>query len=199
MCFLSMFWKKLISQIPTFANVHCAIFIYMWCDLMKALLNLFVESAANDQATYSEGNMSDVNRTATSEQSWRRKEPTPRRKRSTQAKQLTERNKNALARVTLQENKITPNRAICDGENDCDDNSDGIGCQCPGDMFKSDCYQSDDGCVGWWGCIGQSRACSDKYDCSDKSDEEMCDCPSHKPCECDCYRSEDGCAGFWDA
>jgi len=34
---------------------------------MKALLNLFVESAANDQATYSEGNMSDVNRTATSE------------------------------------------------------------------------------------------------------------------------------------
>jgi len=62
-----MFWKKLISQIPTFANVHCAIFIYMWCDLMKALLNLFVESAANDQATYSEGNMSDVNRTATSE------------------------------------------------------------------------------------------------------------------------------------
>ena len=54
--------------------------------------------------------MSVVNRTATSEQSWRRKEPTPRRKQSTQAKQLTERNKNALARVTLQENKITPNR-----------------------------------------------------------------------------------------
>jgi len=35
--------------------------------------------------------MSDVNRTATSEQGWRRKEPTPRRK------QLTVRNKNALA------------------------------------------------------------------------------------------------------
>jgi len=77
---------------------------------MKALLNLFVESAANDQATHSEwNNMSDVNRTATSEQSWRRKEPTPRRKQSTQAKQLTARNKNALACVT-QENKITPNR-----------------------------------------------------------------------------------------
>jgi len=61
-----------------------------WCDLMKALLNLFVESAANDQATYSEwNNISVVNRTATSEQSWRRKEPTPRRKQSTQAKQLT--------------------------------------------------------------------------------------------------------------
>ena len=31
---------------------------------MKALLNLFVESAANDQATYSEwNNMTDVNRT----------------------------------------------------------------------------------------------------------------------------------------
>jgi len=53
--------------------------------------------------------MSDVNRTATSEQSWRRKEPTPRRKQSTQAKQLTPRNKNALARVTPQENKMTPN------------------------------------------------------------------------------------------
>jgi len=56
--------------------------------------------------------MSVVNRTATSEQSWRRKEPTPHRKQSAQAKQLTARNKNALARVTLQENKITPNRTI---------------------------------------------------------------------------------------
>jgi len=80
---------------------------------MKALLNLFVESAANDQATYSEwNNVSDVNRTATSEQSWKRKEPTPRRKQSTQAKQLTARSKHALARVTLQENKITPNRTV---------------------------------------------------------------------------------------
>jgi len=56
--------------------------------------------------------MSVVNRTVTSEQSWRRKEPTPRRKPSTQAKQLTAHNKNALARVTLQENKITPNRTL---------------------------------------------------------------------------------------
>jgi len=54
--------------------------------------------------------MSDVNRTVASEQSWRRKELTPRRKQSTQAKQLTARNKNALARVTIQENKITPHR-----------------------------------------------------------------------------------------
>jgi len=54
--------------------------------------------------------MRDVNRTATSEQGWRRKGPTPRRKQSTQARQLTARNKNALALVTLQENKITPNR-----------------------------------------------------------------------------------------
>ena len=78
---------------------------------MKALLNLFVESAANDQATYSEwNNISYVNRTSTSEQSWRREEPMPRRKQSMQVKQLTARNKNALARVTLQENKITPNR-----------------------------------------------------------------------------------------
>jgi len=57
-------------------------------------------------------NMSDVNRTATSEQGWRRKEATPRRKQSTQAKQLTARNKNALARVTIQGNKITPNRTV---------------------------------------------------------------------------------------
>ena len=34
----------------------------------------------------------------------------PRRKQSMQVKQLTARNKNALARMTLQENKITPNR-----------------------------------------------------------------------------------------
>jgi len=54
--------------------------------------------------------MSDVDRTAASEQDWRRKEPTPRRKQSTQTKQLTARNKNALALVTIQENKITPNR-----------------------------------------------------------------------------------------
>jgi len=66
---------------------------------MQDLLNLFVESAANDQATYSEwNNMSD--------------EPTPRRKHSTQAKQLTARNKIALARVTIQENKITSNRTF---------------------------------------------------------------------------------------
>jgi len=56
--------------------------------------------------------MSVVNRTATSVQSWRRKEPTLRRKQSTQAKQSTARNKNALSRVTLQENKITPNRTM---------------------------------------------------------------------------------------
>jgi len=48
--------------------------------------------------------MSDANRTATSEQGWRRKEPTPRRKQSTQAKQLTARNKNALARDTRKQN-----------------------------------------------------------------------------------------------
>jgi len=62
--------------------------------------------------------MSNVNRTTTSEQGWRRKEPKPRRKQSTpcrkqstQARQLTARNKYALARVT-QENKIMPNRTF---------------------------------------------------------------------------------------
>jgi len=56
--------------------------------------------------------MSDVNRTAASEQSWRRKEPTPRSTQSTNTKQLTARNKNALTRVKIQENKITPNRTF---------------------------------------------------------------------------------------
>jgi len=81
----------------------------MWPN--EGFIKLFIESAANDEATYSEwNNTSDVNRTATSEQDWRRKEPTPRHKQSTQAKQLTASRKNALVRVTLQENKITPNR-----------------------------------------------------------------------------------------
>jgi len=54
--------------------------------------------------------MSHVNRTATSEQGWRRKKTTPRRKQSTQTKRFTARNKNALVLVTIQENRITPNR-----------------------------------------------------------------------------------------
>jgi len=60
--------------------------------------------------------MSDVNRTATSEQGWRHKEPTPCRKQSTHAKQLMAHNKNALVRMTIQENKITPNRTISSNE-----------------------------------------------------------------------------------
>jgi len=85
----------------------------VWCDLIKALINLFVESAANDQATYSKlNNTSDVKRAAISEQGWRRKEPTPCRKQSMQAKQLTACNKIALACVTIQENKITPQRTF---------------------------------------------------------------------------------------
>jgi len=54
--------------------------------------------------------MSDVNRTAVSEQIWTRKEATPSRKLSTKAKQLTARNKNALALLTIQENNMTPHR-----------------------------------------------------------------------------------------
>ena len=86
---------------------------------------------------------------------------------------------------------------ICDGVKDCDDNSDEIGCQCPGGQFECDCYKSDDGCAGWQGCIIQSKGCDGKYDCSDKSDEETCDCPSDIPFECDCYNSDDGCAMRW--
>jgi len=56
--------------------------------------------------------MSDVNRTANSEQGWKRKEPNPRRNQSTHAKQLTAHNKNVLGCVTIQENKIIPNRTF---------------------------------------------------------------------------------------
>ena len=71
---------KMLLNIILTANdlrtLYTALSLINWCDLMKALLNLFVESAANDQATYNKwNNMSDVNRTATSEQGWRRKEP----------------------------------------------------------------------------------------------------------------------------
>ena len=52
--------------------------------------------------------MSEVNQTATSEQDWMRKKTTPRRKQSTQAKQLMARNKNALARdYTRKQNNAT--------------------------------------------------------------------------------------------
>jgi len=81
---------------------------------MKALFNLFVESAGNDQAACSEwNNMSDVNRTVASEQGWKRKELTPRRKQSTQGKQLTARNKNTRARHnTRKQNNATYDNAL---------------------------------------------------------------------------------------
>jgi len=87
---------------------------------------------------------------------------------------------------------------LCDGWYHCPDNSDEEMCDCPSDRpFECDCYQSDDGCAGKWGCMEQSVVCDGRYECPDKSDEEMCDCPSHRPFECDCYQSDDGCAGGW--
>jgi len=54
---------------------------------MKALLNLFVESAAKDEAAFTKWkSMHYVIRTATAEQNWRRKEPTPRRKQPSNVK-----------------------------------------------------------------------------------------------------------------
>jgi len=68
-----------------------------------------------------------------------------------------------------------PSSHVCDGGNDCDDNSDEIGCQCPGDMFQCDYYQSDDGCAGWrGGCIEQWEVCWGVNSCGDWSDEKYC-------------------------
>ena len=81
-----------------------------WCDLMKVLLNLFVESAANDQATYSEWNhwaMSTEQRLLSKAGAQR----TNATSQTINASQTINRaQQNALARVTLRENKITPNR-----------------------------------------------------------------------------------------
>jgi len=81
---------------------------------------------------------------------------------------------------------------ICDGYNDCVDNSDEIGCRCPDDKFECPCYQSDDGCTWRWGCIRQSRVCDGENDCGDNSDEAGCQCPSYK-FQCHCYQSKNGC------
>ena len=63
--------------------------------------------------------MSDVNWTATSEQGWRRKEQTTHHKQSTQAKQLTARNKNALARDTTRKSWV-----LCTQRKTCIDKSE---------------------------------------------------------------------------
>ena len=67
-----------------------------------------------------------------------------------------------------------PSSAVCDGWKDCDDNSDETRCQCPGEKFECDCYQSDDGCAGRWGCIPQSWVCNGWNKCGDLSEEKFC-------------------------
>ena len=64
----------------------------------------------------------------------------------------------------------------CDNVKDCDDNSDEMGCQCPGDRpFECDCYQPG-GCTWGWGfgCISQSQVCDEDNNCGDWSDEKFC-------------------------
>ena len=70
---------------------------------------------------------------------------------------------------------ILPPSFMCDGRKNCDDNSDEMGCQCRGDQFECDCYQSDDGCA-WtrFGCTRQWFVCDGYNHCGDGSDEKFC-------------------------
>ena len=109
---------------------------------------------------------------------------------------------NILKKVIFSDSKPSPtcdvqSWRICNGYYDCPDKSDEEMCNCPSyKPFECDCYQSDDGCAGEWGCIEQHWVCDGYYNCPDKSDEEMCDCPSDYPFKCDCFQSDDGCAGL---
>jgi len=61
---------------------------------------------------------------------------------------------------------------VCDGYVDCPDKSDELGCICPENMFKCDCYNGD--CSVGWGCIQPILQCNGEVDCVDGSDEKHC-------------------------
>lgn len=70
----------------------------------------------------------------------------------------------------------------CDGDNDCLDYSDEIGCPTTGPKCKHAEFQCDSA-----DCIHKSWKCDGENDCKDGSDEKGC-----SECFCGCYKAAHG-------